>query len=140
MTFDNIHNDTHCQCLDNTAENLVEVFARKIKKSEPSDGDFSSHWERGILGNSAECKEICLRKSLSINKYDASTESQIIEKYKTTFNISPAMKAYYCKFRFKLDAGLIKSTPNNNDKSHCSFFKCDAFTIDRIDVVDIQRL
>jgi hypothetical protein len=63
MTFNQLLQDTDCDCLANTGEKMELVFARKINKPFVTENDFRSHWERGK--RSENCESICGFKGIS---------------------------------------------------------------------------
>lgn len=144
MTFEVLHSDTECNCICDALENTNLLFARKISKPSPKSGDFKTHWERNRRPNSESCNDICLHKGISINFWNNNSEEQIINKYVNTLKFQSQenknQRDCILVFRFKKDAGLIKSSPTKNDPSHCTFFKSDSFNIDGIEEVKIIEL
>lgn len=141
MTFDKINSDTKCDCLSDAIIDNENSYVRKLRKETLEEKDFLTHWERDIKGDSLECDNICSLKSVSINQFKAETEAQIIEKYKTTFNINPKKGAYYLKFQFLKEAGKVKHTPDlkTNDTSHYDFYKADDFNFDKIHILETVK-
>lgn len=131
MEFSELLKDTDCQCLENANQDNVSIFAKKINKPNPTDKDFKSHWERGKT--SIVCDEICGYKGLSVNLWNESTKEAVIKKYVTTFGISPKHKDSIFVFKFLDEAGMVKYTPNENDKSHYDFYKSDNFTLEMLE-------
>lgn len=141
MTFDNINTDTSCNCLEDTIIDIDNSYVRKLRKEILEEKDFLTHWERNLKADNADCKKICSSKSVSINQFKPETEVQILEKYKTTFNINPKKGAYYVKFQFLQNAGKVKHTPDIEfkDESHFDFYKADDFSFDKIRIIDTVK-
>ncbi len=138
MNFNNILNDTKCECLVKTKQDITIFFARKINKPLPLEKDFISHWERGKRAD--DCKGICGFKGLSINEWNKKTEMVVINKFLTTFAISPKHKDSILIFKFLPNAGLIKHTPTKEDKAHYDFYKSDEFTLEMLENYNIIPL
>jgi len=138
MTFEKITSDTECECLTSATIDIENLYVRKLRKETLEDKDFLTHWERNLRPEVQDCENICSFKSISINQFKTETESQILEKYKTTFNINPKKGAYYLKFQFLEDAGKVKHTPDivTNDISHYDFYKADDFNFDKIKIIE----
>jgi hypothetical protein len=128
MNFNSLLKDTNCACLLDTIQDNDHFFARKINKPMAMDKDFTSHWERGKRASA--CKEVCGYKGLSINLWDENNKDAIIEKFLTTFSITPKHKDCIFVMRFLPQAGVIKQTPSKNDMTHCDFYKSDEFSLD----------
>ncbi len=148
MTFDNLHGDTVCNCLSNAFERTEQLFARKTDKPVNREKDFESIWERKkrsypeMLRKLKECTDICGYKGISINEWNNSTKKEVIQKYVTTFGITPSHKDRILVFKFKDNAGKVVFTPRKDDASHYDFYKCDKFSIDflEIDVTETINL
>lgn len=140
MTFDKIKTDTDCDCITSASNVDIENFyVRKLNKSTLEERDFLTHWERNKRPLIEDCENICSYKSVSINQFSVDTETQILEKFKTTFNINPKKGAYYLKFQFSTDAGKIKFTPQENDSSHYDFYKADDFNLTKIQILETVK-
>jgi hypothetical protein len=138
MNFNTLLQDTDCDCLENAIENNVHYFARKINKPQPLDKDFKSHWEREKRAE--ECEQICGYKGISINEWNDDTKQAIINKFLTTFSISPKHKDSIFVFKCLPDAGLTKYTPNDKDTSHYDFYKSDEFSLSLLETHTILSL
>lgn len=140
MIFEKINLDTDCKCLAKAVVDTENAYVRKLRKPNTlNEKDFLTHWERGIIPDTKDCDTTCSYKGVSINQFKPDYEEQIIEKYKTTFNINPKKGAYLLKFRLTDRAGKVKYTPKDNDKSHYNFFKADDFTYDKIQVIEMVK-
>lgn len=139
MTFENFNSDTTCDCLLKAKIDTVNEFVRKLRKDSVEVKDFLTHWEREIRPESEACELICSYKGVSVNQFKSEFEEQILNKYKTTFNINPKRGSHYLKFRLKEDAGLVKFAPEEDDKSHYSLYKADDFTLDKIEIVETVK-
>jgi hypothetical protein len=144
MNFTKLHQDTTCNCIENTENDTTTIFARKINKPEPRERDFLSKWEKvtlnGQLPTLSNCIEICGFKGISMNIWTTETQLKIIEKYVTTFQITPKHKDSIFVFKFKNEAGLVAFTPNKNDPFHFDFYKADDFDLQFLDSIDIIYL
>lgn len=139
MTFENINSDTTCDCLSKAKIDTVNEYVRKLRKDNVEDKDFLTHWERGIRPVSEDCEIICSYKGVSVNQFKTEFEDQILDKYKTTFKINPKRGAHYLKFRLNEDAGIVKFAPEEDDKSHYRLLKADAFTLDKIVIIETVK-
>ncbi len=140
MTFEKINLDTDCKCLTKAVVDTENTYVRKLRKLNIlNEKDFLTHWEREIRPETEDCETICSYKGVSINQFKPEYENQIIEKYKTTFNINPKKGAYLLKFRLTDEAGNVKYAPEDNDESHYNFFKSDDFTYDKIQVIETVK-
>ena len=140
MRFDNINFDNDCNCLKDSFENTEDIFTRKLRKQNLSELDFKSYWEKGKYRNETDCKKICLSKGVSIHIIKDDNETQVIKIYQETFKISPGMKKYYCKFKLLSNAGQVKPSHGRNSKWHFTFYKCDQFTMEKIEILNILPL
>ena len=141
MTFEILHNDTQCVCVELAQENVDAFFARKIYNPDIRDKDFKSKWEKGHRPDSiTDCKRTCGLKGISINIWNDSSSNAFREKLKTTFNFSPKSKDGICVFQFSQDAGLMQYAPSNTDKFHYNFYKSDHFNLNMIKIQEIIPL
>lgn len=139
MKFEELHKDIKCDCVSDCETDILNSYIRKLRKDVPSDMDFKSHWERGIKPEETDCEIVCSYKGISVNKIDEQNEEQIINKYKTTFNINPKKGAYYLKFKIIEKSGVYKFTPEDDDPSHYNFLKSDAFDIADLNFVETVK-
>jgi hypothetical protein len=136
MTFENLQNTQGCNCLQGAVPDVDNSFYRKLKNEMASIDDFRTHFERRIGTDEQNCERLCSYKAVSINIRKAEYEALILDKYRTTFKFNPKKGAHCLVFRLRDESGLVKPTPEEDDESHYSFFKSDAFSLDHIDVVD----
>lgn len=131
MKFDKIKNDTNCKCIDNklVIQNISDIFCRKVSE-KVNISDFISCWEKNQRPKDIQnCSEVCKYKGLSFQKF--TNEDKLIEYYRKIFKVSPMKKTkYYCKVKFKEDAGKIWCNSNKKVNPHHTFFKSDDFDID----------
>ena len=139
MTFERISSDTSCDCLAKTEIDTSNEYVRKLRKDKVEERDFLTHWEREIRPESQECEDICSYKGVSINQFKNEYESQILNKYKTTFKFNPKKGAYYLKFKFNENVGRIKYAPEDDDISHYNFFKADEFQIENLLILETVK-
>ncbi|MFC1732091.1 hypothetical protein ACFL6I_17435, partial [candidate division KSB1 bacterium] len=83
--------------------------------------------------------QTCKAKGLSVNKFDNNLE-EILNNYLEIISHSPRAFKYYCFLKFKKGAGLLWHNTSKRYKSHCTFFKCDQFSIDLINAYNITPL
>lgn len=140
MDFQGIHNDTACDCINDLKQDTENIYVRKINRPAIRDTDLRSHWEKGKRVDDSDCKAVCGYKGLSVNVWNNLSEKDVIGKFLTTFGISRKSKDSIYLFKFKVDAGLLKYTPNERDPYHYTFYKCDAFTADMIEEVEVKEL
>ncbi len=144
MTFDDLHRDIDFCCItDDCREDKSTVFTRKLKGKEVVEYDFQSHWERGVekMRPTMENKE-CEWRSVSINRNHESIVDYYREKFSTPKKIKrirdgeiPHLK--YCKFKLLRRAGVIKKG-ENRPPYHCSLFKSDDFSLEKINLISIE--
>lgn len=140
MTFDNVHHDTVCNCIDDAISDTTNEYVRKLRKNIVEEKDFLSHWERGLYNDKTECEEICSYKGVSINIYKAEFEQQIKDKFTNTKIFNPKKGGtHIIKFKLKQDAGKVKFAPEDNDQSHYNFFKADNFTLSNLAIIEIIK-
>jgi hypothetical protein len=139
MTFENLHNDTHCKCIDGAVDDMTNEYIRKLKKETIQNSDFLTHWERGIRPPVSDCENICSYKGVSINQFKQEFEELIVSKYRNTFTINPKKGAHYLKFKLKEDAGKVKFAPEDDDQCHFNLFKADTFTLSSLVIIDIIK-
>ncbi len=144
MTFDSLHADTDCDCVNEAFENTNQLFARKISKPSPKNADFKTYWERDKRPIQNKCSEVCQFKGISINFWDKDSENQVIDKYvtslKTQIQVGKNIKDCILVFKFKKDVGSLMPSPTKKDPSHFTFFKSDSFDIEGIEEVNIIEL
>lgn len=139
MKFERIHENIDCDCVEGAAQDLQNVYARKINKPNVLDTDLKSHWEKGSR-NSGDCRQICGLKGLSMNIWNKDSRDKAIEKYLTTFKITTKSKNSIYLFKFKKNAGVIVHTPSSGNPYHYDFYKSDNFSIDMLEEVDVIEL
>lgn len=147
MEFTLLHDDVECNCIEGAGEDNQSAFLRTIDGNEPKEKDFFSHWERykkqGKPLPHDNCGEACALKGLSINKGDGYSEDEILEVYKNRLlYLSEKERRKRSVYKFKLggEVGVVKHTPDEYHDSHHDLYKCDAFTIDKLQVVEIAKI
>ena len=139
MTFENLHKDTKCDCLNEAIVDTANEYVRRLKKDALQDIDFVTHWERGIRTQIDDCDNTCSDKSVSINLFKKEYETLIVNKYTNTFKINPKKGAHLLKFKLKEKAGKVKSAPEDDDRSHFNFFKADTFILNNLEIIEIVK-
>jgi len=143
MEFRKLHGDTACNCLTKAESNETDLFARKINKPFAREKDFDSKWEKGNVPfdlNPNDCRTVCGLKGISVNIWNENSQEHVIEKFVTTFRISPRHKDSILVFKFREQSGMVEFTPNRLDEFHYDFYKSDDFALDRIDKIQIINL
>lgn len=142
MSFEQIIQDCSCHCTAGSQEDYHNLYIKKVDGPELRDKDFVTKWEKSHRPQDMnDCKAVCGYKGVSVNIVN--NEQDIIETvqvYKTTLSIQPKGKSKYVVFRFKIDSGVVKSTPNAHSNTHCDFYKCDQFALSSIAVQDTQPI
>jgi len=135
MTFEKLHEGTSCNCVTEIENSVMGLFIKKIDGPELREKDFFSYWEKGKTPERDACDDICSYKGVSIDFLESEGDiARMMEVYKRTLSIKPKGKTKYITFNIKLDGGLTKHTPTSASPTHHDFYKCDAFTIDAIQV------
>ncbi|MEY4538579.1 MAG: hypothetical protein RLZZ306_336 [Bacteroidota bacterium] len=143
MTFDSLHADTDCDCLESTFEVESKLFARKIGKPLARFSDFYSHWERNKKPAILTCNNTCMYKGLSCNEWSEESKEQVLEKYIRLINSQEktgAISDAILIFKIKNDGGSMKYSPSKKDISHHTFFKSDTFEMNCIEIVEVINL
>ncbi len=141
MSFDTLHSDTDCDCLQDTTQDFVNLYVRKIEKPILKEKDLRTHWERAKRPDVYECINVCSYKGMSVNIWNESSQTSTLNKFLTTFKFAPSnRKDSMYVFRFKEDAGLLKHTPDEGDLFHYDFYKCDGFSENMLESVEIISL
>ncbi len=146
MTFNQLHENTDCDCLLETRENTENLFARKVgkAKTELKSRDFKTHYERGITVTSPDdCLEVCGKRGLSIDIWNEATKVAVLQRFMTTFAISPKLKNHLSIIKFKEGAGFVKHTPVIEpipNENHYDFYKSDEFDLDLVELVELIPL
>lgn len=132
MTFSKLHLNLECDCLEHAVLDTISNFGLKTNKSTIRDRDFRSKWEKTGKDIDEDCKRKCLYRSVSVSKINAENREEVFTIFKQLFPISPKYKPYLNIFSCQDSAGLVKETPSKKNRYHCSFYKCDTFTIQNI--------
>jgi len=135
MNFNELMTDTDCNCIENAIEAADKLFARKINRPKPTANDFKSKWEKldtidkQHFISLSDCKRICGLKGISVNDWNKESKKSVINKFLTTFRISPKSKDSIFIFKLLPNAGLIEHTPSSNDIFHYDLYKSDEFSL-----------
>lgn len=148
-TFDKLHEKIEFNCID---EDCIEpdesVFLRGIRDADIQDekiaeSGFLSNWEdkkgkikRKYMSNK---KDACMRKGVSITKLD-SNEDEFIEKLLGANKANNKNFSHFCKFRMTKETGRILYTPNDNDKNHHTLYKCDNFSVNTVEIIEVIKI
>jgi len=131
MTFNNIHNDTTCNCIKDAIEDTASSFGIKTNKPQLKERDFVSKWEKGDIVT-GDCKKICSKKGISVSRIDNTNKSDVINIFKEIFPISPTYKPFINVIKFYNESGLVKCSASIRNPYHCNFFKSDNFDYNKI--------
>lgn len=150
MTFENVRTGlaADCKCMEQQGliEDTTGTYARRVQKTMVSGDDFLSYQEeRGDFKGSTKCEDICKWYGVSINLITEDNEPELFEEWKAMVSHKRKLKSQvFCKFRLRQDAGLIQPTARVNgspsQKSHCTLFKCDSFSLSAVEVLRIVPL
>jgi hypothetical protein len=143
MEFQNLHADIDFSCINKgCAENIRDVFTRKMKSSILKDDDFISYWEMERRPPIQDREKVCMSKGISINKFE--NDDEIRNLYNKLFSDARKFKRkktrpqFYCKLIFKKGAGMVWL--NGNKKPyHFTFFKSDAFNLAMVGEVQVEK-
>lgn len=145
MTFSRVAKRTKCKCMEETLclEDTQTVYLHKVSNEKPVESDFRTYWERGKKPNDLnDCLAVCLHKGLSF--YPSPLADNVVVHWQQTHRFSPQWKTYICRIKIKPLAGLIRHTPSRAQypgaEHHHTFFKCDSFTVDRLDLTTASLL
>lgn len=136
MEFKDLHNDTNCNCLEGTNEDLESLYCLKTNKDHLRPQDFKSHWEKGKRPSSDDCKSVCSYKGKSISILEDNNEIKVGKIFLQIFNLSPTYKPYLTKIKFLGESGKVKKTPTQVNKFHYDFYKSDEFELSKIEYVE----
>lgn len=140
MEFNSLNNDQNCDCTEDAKEDTTNLFAMKTMKSELRLQDFNSYWEKGRKPQSEDCSIICSHKGVSISIFTDQTKEEVTDAYRALFPLAPKYKPFLSIIRFYESAGLVKHTPNENNRHHFDFFKCDSFDFSKVVLITINEL
>lgn len=143
MQFTKITDNTKCTCLSDCSNDVTNLFARKVRKApDMKDADFRNHFEKNRSPETNNCDEICGFYGVSIEIWNDASSKTLIEKYQITSSISPKHKNNLSIFKLKVDAGLVKHTPDQLEYNefHFDFYKEDSFTIDKLELIEMIPL
>lgn len=140
MTFDKLHQDTDCDCLNNAINNLKDIFARAVNSDFVKEEHFESYWEQGKRPDSVECDKICSFKGVSVNILNSENNSEVLGVFYKFYTFSPKKKRFICTFKLRERSGMVKATPSKYNLHHYDFYKCDTFTIKDLLIIEIIDL
>lgn len=136
-----LEEEAHCNCMSNAEEDTTRTFIRRTSEATPlKERHLRASVEKAEKDLSAnDCTDFCALRELSIDNVDDFPEADVVASYIPEIQkvkiFSPKKEFYYCKFRFKENAGKVKPTPHHGYLSHYDFYKSDDFTIDLIEPV-----
>lgn len=149
MTFEKLHEgiaaDCDCLAVGQCKEDCGNTYARRVQKSKPDIDDFQSYQEERGDPNKADCDYLCKWRGVSINLITENNEQDVIEEWKSIISHKPKKlkSSIYCKFKLKQNAGMVAPAASGSSavqKSHCNLFKCDDFSFDRLEVIQVISL
>jgi hypothetical protein len=142
MTFENIHKDTKCNCLNGAIIDTSSLFGIKTNEKDIREKDFRSKWEKGTKPID-DCKEICSCKGVSLAKIDGTNKNEVLKIFREIFPISPTYKPYLNVIKFYEDAGMVKCAASRRNPHHCNFYKSDNFDygkILRVETISLENV
>lgn len=132
MTFNNLHQDTPCDCIEDTKEDFESEYGLKTNKDTIRPVDFDSHWEKGKRPESDACGDVCSYKGKSVTLITPDNLNEVTEIFKQLFPLSPKYKPFLTIVKFADSTGKVKHTPDFRNQYHHDFYKCDNFTFGNI--------
>lgn len=132
MTFNNLHQDTPCNCIEDAKEDFESHYGLKTNKNAIRLVDFDSYWEKGRRPQSKSCGEVCSFKGKSVTLITNENLSEVTEIFKQLFPLSPGYKPFLTIVKLADNTGRVKHTPDSRNKYHHDFYKCDNFTLENI--------
>lgn len=141
MTFNKLHENTVCNCLEGSAENLNDTFARTVTKTtKVKVSDFKSYHECNKSPADDTCKSICSYRGVSVDIWNTVSQEAVFKRICKTFEISPGLKKVLLIFKMKQHAGKIAYTPNPENPFHHDLYKSDEFdAVTHIQFVNIVK-
>ncbi|MBT1709266.1 hypothetical protein KK062_13570 [Fulvivirgaceae bacterium PWU5] len=136
MTFQNLHSDIECNCLNGTKEDFGSRYGLKTNKNQIRIVDFESHWEKGKRPESAACEEVCSYKGKSVSLITDANLNEVTQIFKQLFPLSPKYKPFLTIVKFADHTGTVKHTPDFINAHHHDFYKCDNFTFENVSQLD----
>lgn len=143
MTFDKLEVDTECKCLEDASidENTNDQFLRLVKGRKTKLNQFRSLWEVAKRPKDLkDCKAVCMYKGLSLTKIVNGNEQVLLDYYKSLTAVKPSLGDHMLQFKCRPNAGRVWPTPTRKSLWHHTFFKCDAFRLSLIEVIDVVSL
>ncbi|MBK9631964.1 MAG: hypothetical protein IPO62_13020 [Saprospiraceae bacterium] len=140
MEFKNLTSDDNCDCIENSIEDTVNLYAIKTNKSELRLQDFSSYREKGRNFPSEKCNDICSYKGVSISLFTQETQDEVKQIYRTLFPLAPKYKPYLSVVKFYTSSGVVKHTPVEINRFHYDLFKCDTFDFTKVNLITVNEL
>ncbi|MFN1217600.1 hypothetical protein ACKW6Q_11580 [Chryseobacterium kwangjuense] len=141
--FRKISDNTNCNCLDGTHEDLTSLFVRKVRKApDIKDADFRNQIELNKIPTNNDCNEICGMHGVSIEIWNDESEEVLKDKYRKTAAFGPNLKKSLAIFKFNHNNGLIKHTPEQFEYNefHYDFYKHDIFKVSELNLIKMLPL
>lgn len=133
MTFDNLLNDTNCDCISNAVNDTDSAFGLVTKNDTLRETYFRTKWEKGQRpDNLTDCKKVCSKKGLSISLFDNDTMDKVISVFSQLFASAPGYKGFISVIKLDIESGVVKSTPSKINPHHFDFYKSDQFDLDKV--------
>lgn len=143
MNFTKLHNGISCDCLQNTHIDLETPYLRRISNNTPSLPDFESWYEIGKKSKDT-CQDICGYRGVSIYNCSPLTMQAVLNKQKKAITdrkrISPMVKIPEFGYIFKLKETAGKIKQSGGDNNHYDLYKCDEFTLDCLQSIEVINL
>ncbi len=141
MTFEKIEKLSPTPCIKSfMKEDTASIFFRMLNGATVSEKAFQSYREMGRT-NFPDPEQLCKSLGISVDRSGSQSEQHIFERYRAARSIKRSRPfELVLKFRFDADAGRVWETPSLRAPSHCTFFKCDAFGMEHILVLEVVPL
>jgi len=140
MEFNNLKENTVCNCIEDAKEDYENNYAIKTMKTELRIQDFKSYWEKSKRPETNECKEVCSLKGVSVSIFNDETKDAVINIYKTLFPLAPKYKPILKVVKLYDKSGMVKHTPSKLNSHHFDFYKCDTFDFTKVELINVNQL
>lgn len=141
MEFKNLHLDIECDCIDGCNVDTNTTFALRTLGQTLSEDDFISYWDLGRRPQkSNSCHSKCALKAQSMSIMNDESKDDVTNIYKEIFPLVPAYIQYLTIIKFKEDCGMTKPSPSYRNKHHYSFYKCDEFKLENVELISSVNL
>jgi hypothetical protein len=143
MTFDALHHESNCNCIEGCIEDINSHWGLKTNKANLREVDFKSKFEKGKAESANDCEVLCSYKGVSmsiVKNAEVDNTEAVITIYKQLFPIAPGYRPFLSIIKFKQGLGVIKCSPLSNNLHHHDFYKCDNFVFTEVELINTISL